>query len=313
MRKSRLGFTIIEVSLFLAISGLLFVGIAAGTGLNVARQRYNNAVEDYTEFLRRLYSQTEDVQNGREGSLDSRVTNCTVAGSAIKALDSRHTSEEGRTNCAIYGKIAIFNERLKDGDVANTDKIMVYDIIGDVIDNDHPLPNTAKDQLSALLAIHAEFIAYEKDDAGYCKLAPAGGFYSYTPDWSSHIETTEKNEYWSGAVMIFRSPIDGTIHTYSLNLNSSNKRITDPIENTAAASCNSVPINRLRTSNAYLADYFNESASPHFTDEEIDFCVNSEDSYAYNGRRRNVRIKADGNGSAAVELVGFDSEDNKCE
>lgn len=336
--KKRLGFTIIEVSLFLAISALLFVGIAAGTGVNVARQRYNNAVQDYAEFLRRLYSQTEDTQNNLGGNPGARISGCTLASSTVAQTnktnkDDKHgykigdqnantrQDESGRTNCAIYGKIAVFDAKVTDKNDNPTDEIMVYDVIGDIIDHEHKLPKSADTTLKALLAVHAGFLAYEStsDTNIECKVTYAGGADFHTPDWSSYIETTsDRNERWSGAVMIVRSPIDGSIHTYTLDLNNVAFRIADPVKaNTIApGSCGSVPVSQVKSMHAYLSEYLDESSNsvPHFTNKDTtNFCVNSPDSYAYNGRRRNVRLKPDGTDSSAVELIEMDSGDNACD
>lgn len=310
MRKSRLGFTIIEVSLFLAISGLLFAGVAAGAGLNVARQRYNNAVEDYTEFLRRLYSQVENVQNEHDERAPRKT--CTVRES--DGADANATENVGRTECAMYGRIAIFDSKTDDKSTDNSnDKIMVYDVIGDVIDHDSSkrILNGVTDTLSALAAVHAEFLAVENTETEGAVVGYAGNTDFYVPDWSSHIETEAVGQYWSGAVLIVRSPIDGAIHTYILDLNNTNLRIYDPADDANADKITTV--GQVKSSHAYLNEYFTSASAPKFEEVEANFCVNSDDSYAYNGRRRNVRIKAGGVDSSAVELIELDSEEeNVC-
>ena len=62
-KSRRKGFTIIEVSLVLAISGLLFIGLMAGTTSSVARQRYNDAVQTVTEHFRTFYTQVNNPQS----------------------------------------------------------------------------------------------------------------------------------------------------------------------------------------------------------------------------------------------------------
>ena len=62
MKKMRSGFTFIEVSLFLAITGLVFVGIAVGTQNSIFWQRYNDSVQSFAEFLRSEYSRVANVQ-----------------------------------------------------------------------------------------------------------------------------------------------------------------------------------------------------------------------------------------------------------
>ena len=43
--KKKLGFTIIEVALFLALTGFLFVAIAVGVQNSIHQQRQNDAVQ----------------------------------------------------------------------------------------------------------------------------------------------------------------------------------------------------------------------------------------------------------------------------
>ena len=310
---SRRGFTIIEVTLFIAISAALFVSLAAGSGLNVARQRYNSSVQSYTEFLRRLYSEVENVENDRSKVRGDRQGYCTVATAAVSgglSQSANSTAANGRTNCAVYGRIAVFNERRNNSD-APTDNIYTYDIIGDIVDNDHALPSSIGNPISALAYVHAEFISYERTAAGTCVLSYAGNDSFFVPDWSSYIETTTKGQRYSGAVMVVRSPADGTIHTYVLDLNAAGYRISDVVGTNATYGCASIPLNVVKNAHAYLADYFG-SATPKFTATETNFCVASDDTFAYAGRRRNVRLKADGSNSSAVELIEFDSGDNKC-
>lgn len=84
------GFTIIEVMLFLAISGLLVASLLAGAGVNINRQRYKDAVDSLESTFQTQYSDLSNVQNLREGN-----TTCGTTTSAVP---------RGQTNCVIYGK-----------------------------------------------------------------------------------------------------------------------------------------------------------------------------------------------------------------
>ena len=57
MRKNKLGFTLIEVSLFLAITGLLFLGVTLGVQNSIYQQRYNDAVQSFANFLGNIYDE----------------------------------------------------------------------------------------------------------------------------------------------------------------------------------------------------------------------------------------------------------------
>lgn len=95
MTKIKGGFTLVEVSLFLAITGLLFLGVTIGVQNSIFQQRYNDSVQNFVEFLRSAYSKTENVQSAGPGN----------------------------TNQAIYGKLITFGEN-------NSDEVYMYSVVG---------------------------------------------------------------------------------------------------------------------------------------------------------------------------------------
>ena len=102
MKRIRRGFTLVEVSLFLAITAAIFVSIAVGTQNSIFQQRYNDAVQNFAEFLRSIYSQVTNVQS--EG--------------------------DGRSGYAIYGKLVNFE--IDNGN----NKITTYNVVGEVAEDD---------------------------------------------------------------------------------------------------------------------------------------------------------------------------------
>ncbi len=99
-QNNKTGFTIVEVSLVLAIMGMMFAGLAAGVSGAVSRQRFFEAAQDYDQFLQNLYSTVTSVQS--DGN--------------------------GQSNTAIYGKVITFNEQ--------PGKVYVYDLFGDILSGD---------------------------------------------------------------------------------------------------------------------------------------------------------------------------------
>ncbi|MBR2753798.1 prepilin-type N-terminal cleavage/methylation domain-containing protein [Candidatus Saccharibacteria bacterium] len=97
MQRIRRGFTLIEVSIFLAITGLLFAMVVIGVQNSISQQRFNDVVQNYVEFLRSIYAGVTNVQS----------------------------SGTGNTERAIYGKMVTFGESGSQG------KMMVYDVTGD--------------------------------------------------------------------------------------------------------------------------------------------------------------------------------------
>lgn len=57
------GFTIIETMLFLAITGLLVVGVLVGTGTSINVQRYHDSIASLQSILQQQYSEVANVSN----------------------------------------------------------------------------------------------------------------------------------------------------------------------------------------------------------------------------------------------------------
>lgn len=100
MKSKRRGYTLVEVSLFLAVTGLLFVGVALGVQNSMYQQRFNDAVQSYAEFLRTAYSEVMNVEN---------------------------PVGYGNSEIAIYGKMLKF-------EAGEGDAVYSYDVVGSVSD-----------------------------------------------------------------------------------------------------------------------------------------------------------------------------------
>lgn len=96
------GFTVIEVVLFLAISGLLGIGIMATAASSINQERYRDSVRSLHSYLQKQYSDVFNVQNGRGGNQFRCSQNGTVVDTTASSgiPQSRGTSE-----CTIAGKV----------------------------------------------------------------------------------------------------------------------------------------------------------------------------------------------------------------
>lgn len=87
------GFTIIEVMLFLGISGLLAMGLMAGMSGAIQQQQYRDAVQSFAGFLRGQYDRAVNVENARNEPLppecgsgtDRGQSECVVVGRYIQS------------------------------------------------------------------------------------------------------------------------------------------------------------------------------------------------------------------------------------
>lgn len=92
--KQHRGFTILEVILFLAISGVLTSLLLVGMSTAIQRQQYREAVQSYAGFIRGQYSRVINVQNDR-----SHGDVCPISGT-----DSGAGSVRGQSSCVILGR-----------------------------------------------------------------------------------------------------------------------------------------------------------------------------------------------------------------
>lgn len=177
------GFTLIEVALFLAITGALFVGIVAGVQNSIFQQRTNDSIQNFMEFLRTAYSETMNVQ-----SLGT-----------------------GQSNFATYGKLITFGEsRGLDGNILSTEErrnyIYMYDVIGRIdVEKEISTTGGALDMLNELGA------SVMMEENGSLKLN--GIVESYTPKWGAIIENS-KGDVFLGSLLIIRHPNSGVVYTF---------------------------------------------------------------------------------------------------
>lgn len=180
------GFTLIEVGLFLAVTGVLFVGITMGVQGSIFQQRFNDSVQSFAEFLKSAYSQTSNVENnGLTGG--------------------------GQSDKAIYGKLITFGEEYNLEGKENIDKtIFSYTVIGNA-DGDIGSGNVLKELWKLEASVFAET---EVDGKKTIEFASIVG--QYFPRWGAGIQTTKGSPYenFKGAVLIVRHPSSGTVFTY---------------------------------------------------------------------------------------------------
>jgi hypothetical protein len=178
----RRGFTIIEVVIFLAITGIIFMAIVIGTRNVMSRQRYNESTQNLAEFLRGVYSKLTSIEN----------------------------HGDGRSEKAIYGKLITFGEKYNLFGEENTyNEVFVYDIIGDVSG-----AISGEDILQTLKKLNIDVVKVVGD-----KLEYAGISETYSPRWAARIERTEDHELYKGAVIIVRSASSGIVNTYAMEGN----------------------------------------------------------------------------------------------
>lgn len=310
LEKRKTGFTFVEISLVLAVSALMLVGFISGISATINRQRYSDASNDFADFLRRIYSEVTNVQNPRTGTLFS-VTGpnnaeyyyCNLAGLSAHQSGILQTSKSdgypGRTNCAIYGKLISFGE-------SDDGTLYVYDVVGRATDITHPI--SVATTTEELASVYLDTLTLAQRTTGDCSVTTAAAVESYHPSWGSHIETTNKEtENFTGALLIVRSPKSGAVRT--LVMQGQTMNFQKVINDNNIASCNQIDsiMNEVNQERASVVNHLlGESDNNKFEMKEADFCIGYDGLFSFFGERNNIRVKADGHNSTAVEFVQTD-------
>jgi type II secretory pathway pseudopilin PulG len=92
-QKQSVGFTIIEVMLFLAVSGALAVAVLTTSTIGINNQRYQDAVTSFKSLVQEEFINTTRVVNTRQGA-------------GVCPLDpAAGTAVPGATECIIIGRL----------------------------------------------------------------------------------------------------------------------------------------------------------------------------------------------------------------
>lgn len=329
--KLKSGFTIIEVTLVLAITALLASGIMVGTSSSIARQRYNDAMNGLVSFFRQAYSEVINVQNVRTGLSNSLYCSVSTAfDSNGDAVDALSPSAPGRADCAIYGKLLTIGEI--DNENRPTSDIHSYDIIGRVFSPSDQTSASIATDITTLEKVGANVLTFTTTNNSQCTLSPAGNATSYNPLWGVHLETTSADSIpFRGAILIFRSPLSGSIQTYYIDYSSTDNNANLPINISRSAdeffplsgACNKSILSSSSTAKSQRDQYLtaileDDSLRTNETsgDDYLTLCAASDDLSQTGSRRRGIRILKGGHNATAIELLNNDilrdGEENPC-
>lgn len=187
------GFTIVETSLVLAVTGLLIAMVLTGIGTSLNHERYTDAVNQALDFFRGQYSQTTNVLNSRpsDESCDSSGISTLTGGTA-----------RGASDCLLLGNIL----RSSDGQTVTVSQVIArHDPSSDTGINS----KTDKDILTA------------------SSLQVGNQISSYNVEWGSSFLQPGTQNPAIFSMMVVRVPVSGTVETYTSS--SDTIKVTDLI------------------------------------------------------------------------------------
>lgn len=301
INKIALGFTIIETMLFLAIAGLIFAGLVAGTNGAIRRQRYKDSVQGFVDDLRDLYSLVENTQVLKYDG----TAKCAVGTDGTDGSEGR-----GRSNCSVYGIYAIISPNHGNKNnieaywVIGTDQSLVRGASSDIeffkdyaqvgtkymIDGDSALQHINVKSHSILwgadvaIPCNSGFAADIKDNL---HMAVQGC------DVVGSVLSNAQNQV---ELFIYRSPITGSINTLS----------SMKVDDTANAS------DVIELDKAFEDGENISNVLDNFDHYDVSLCVTGGSGMSYDGGIRMVVIDAYGSNTNAVRLIEADADENKC-
>ena len=272
MKHKKNGFTLVEMALFLALTGVLFIGIIAGTSQSIRRQKYNDSVQNFVNFWRDIYAGVSNIQN----------------------------IGTGRSGQAIYGKLVVFGEtNALDGSVVNNKDQVIYsyDVVADATSAG---TGTAIDVLKNM---NANVLVVEEGRAYVSGIAE-----SYVPTWGAVIEgprldLTGGAALFKGSIMVLRHPRSGVISTFI-----SKNSIINVNQYLNGGPVSETDVNNLLQQ--YLDRAQNENGA--FVQSQIDFCVNSDDIGMTKTRRMDIRLTENARNASSIEIISFDDPSSVC-
>lgn len=189
------GFTIIEVLLFLGITGLMAAALLGGWTTMINNQRYKDSVKTLQSFIQQQYNLVYNVQNGRNAE-----TGCVIGADGPVFTDEDDDAStlrpQGQSVCVVMGRYI----HISGGSV-----VKVYPIVGE----DRSEAGNPSDKQAILDRKPVEVT----EDIGL-----AGS--ELNIPWQAEVVTPVPNsvDTMDVAIVIIRSPESGIVHTYSQQL-----------------------------------------------------------------------------------------------
>lgn len=185
--KTDSGFTIIESMLFLGVAGALTVAILAGSGLAINQQRYRDSVNSLKSLLQEQYSETTNVVNDRIGSETCSDAVVVSPPDLVPAPQKRGTSE-----CTVMGRLLTIDAS---GKIVKTSSVVGYH----EPDADEAASDIAEIQTNYKLGLSA--LSQEEFEVA----------------WGAVVVEPKTTKPMPISMLILRSPLSGSIMTYTVN------------------------------------------------------------------------------------------------
>lgn len=176
------GFTIIETTLVLAVTGLLVAMILIGIGSSLNHERYTDTVNQSLDFFRGQYSQTMNVSNDRPSN-----ESCGAGG--ISTLSGGTT--RGASDCLLVGNV-----------IRSSDGITVT--VHQVIARHDPSSDIGISSGSTNIQILTAAALQQGNQTS-----------TYGVEWGSSLLKPGTTDAAKFSILVVRVPVSGVVETYT--------------------------------------------------------------------------------------------------
>ena len=183
--RKQAGFTIIEVMLFLAVTGMLTVAILVGSGISISQQRYRDSVNTLKSLIQEQYSEAANVSNDRGN--DASCANAVIAQPPDPVPNPQ---PRGTSDCVIMGRLFTVGDNGIDLTISN--------VVGYRTSTTAPAEATDLLELQKNYKITASPIDTEQNQV----------------EWGAKIVKPKTTTLEPLSIMIIRSPLSGSIMTF---------------------------------------------------------------------------------------------------
>lgn len=187
--QNRHGFTIVETMLFLAVTGLLILGMVAATGATLSIQRYRDANETFKALIQQQYSDLRDVQNGRS-------VNWSCGADALPVEDPLRQTILGQGDCVFVGKYM----RISGSDIS------IYPVLAYETSKTPRATDIDTLKLNYTIAASQTEVESRTMEWGTQIAWPASGSGAQSPTMPRTI-----------GILFLRSPVSGSMYTFTSN------------------------------------------------------------------------------------------------
>jgi len=104
-REQQAGFTVVEIILFLAVTGALIAALLGGVGIALNNQRYQDAVQSFKTLLQAQFTELDSISNEHDGTW----TCDTATAKTSQSPDGTGAEDRGRSQCYIVGRYVTIN------------------------------------------------------------------------------------------------------------------------------------------------------------------------------------------------------------